>query len=223
MCFLFLKNYILKHMLKFWLCFLSFFYTVNSFSTEEKQEEEIKCKICNNTIIKIEKEITKNKKEENNEENYTVKESFASLSCIFDCECNSYFLCKSCYEKKMDKCPKCKNNKKQSKKNTNNDYRGLNCNICTKTYINIELASCSYFYNCDCKGFICKGCYETWVEKEEKEEHKCPICKSGNDNNGINYVIKKGTLPRATMGEIKDQKNCCQICTEYIKDFFIDC
>lgn len=219
-------------MLSFWFCFLSFFYTVNSFSTEEKQEEEIKCYSCNNTIIKIEKEITKNEKEknandkeeketeENDEPNYTVKKPFASLSCIFNCKCNSFFLCKNCYEKnkkKMAKCPNCKNNKKQSLENTDNVYKDLNCNICTKKYIDIKLASCSYFYNCSCNGFICKGCYDQWtkkekeVKKEEEKEHKCPICKTENNHKGIDYVITK------------DQKNCCQICTEYIKDFFIDC
>ena len=40
-------------MLSFWLCFLSFFYTVNSFSTKEKQEEEIKCYSCEKNIINI--------------------------------------------------------------------------------------------------------------------------------------------------------------------------
>ena len=85
-------------MLSFWLCFLSFFYTVNSFSTEEKQEEEIKCYSCKEIVMTIPK---------NNENNYTVEKPFASLSCIFNCNCNSYFLCKSCYEKKMDKCPIC--------------------------------------------------------------------------------------------------------------------
>ena len=99
-------------MLSFWLCFLSFFYTVNSFSTEEKQEEEIKCYSCNKNVMTIPK---------NNEKNYTVEKPFASLSCIFDCKCNSFFLCKNCYEKKkMDKCPKCK---KKCKKKCNNENK----------------------------------------------------------------------------------------------------
>ena len=81
-------------MLKFWLCFLSFFYTVNSFSTEEKQEEQIKCYSCDEIVMTItknkkeendEEEYTVNKKEENDEPNYTVEKPFASLSCIFDC------------------------------------------------------------------------------------------------------------------------------------------
>ena len=91
------------------------------------------------------------------------------------------------------------------------------------------MASCSYFYNCKCNNFICENCYKQWTEKEiekekEKEkEHKCPMCKAGNDHDGINYVIKKDMPPINAMGEIKDQKNCCQICTEYIKNCFIDC
>ena len=210
-------------MLRFCLCFLSFFYTVNSFSTKEKQEEEIKCYLCKETIIKIEKGITENKKEEDDEPNYTVKAPFASLSCIFDCNCNSYFLCENCCKNKKN-CPKCKNNKKQSKKNTNNGYNGLSCEICFKPYIAIKLASCSYFYNCNCNGFICKKCYNQWTKKEEEEkEHKCPMCKAGNNHKGINYVITMDMLPIYAMGEIEDQKNCCQICTECIKDCFIDC
>ena len=204
--------------------FLFFCGIINNFSTEEKQEEEIKCYSCKKTIIKIEKEITKNKKEENDEKNYTVEESFASLSCIFGCNCNSYFLCKSCC-KNIKNCPKCENNEEQSKKDTNNDYGDLHCDICTETYIKIKLGSCSYFYNCKCNGFICKGCYKQWTEKEkeEKKEHKCPTCKAGNNHKGINYVITMDMLPIDAMGEIEDQKNCCQICTECIKDCFIDC
>ena len=115
-------------MLSFWICFLSFFYTVNIFSTEEEQEEEIKCYSCKKTIIKIEKE-------ENNKENYTVEAHFASLSCIFNCECNSFFLCKNCYKKKnLAKCPKCnkKCNNKNNKNNENNendDYKYKACTI----------------------------------------------------------------------------------------------
>lgn len=139
-------------MLSFWVCFLSFFYTINSFSTEEKQEEKIKCYSCNEIVMTITK---------NNEKNYTVEKPFASLSCIFDCECNSFFLCKNCYKKKnLAKCPKCKNNKKQSLENTNNNYKGLSCLSCFNAYKTSPLATCSFFYNCTCKSFICKKCYE---------------------------------------------------------------
>ena len=140
-------------MLRFCLCFLSFFYTVNSFSTKEKQEEEIKCYSCKKTIIKIEKE-------ENNKENYTVKKPFASLSCIFACGCNSFFLCKDCYEKKkkkMAKCPICKkkcNNENNEFENNefdendeNDDYQYKACSICYKAYIKTSpLGTYSFFY-----------------------------------------------------------------------------
>ena len=211
-------------MLSFWLCFLSFFYTVNSFSTEEKQEEEIKCYSCNKTIIEIEKEITKNEKEKN-KENYTVKEPFASLSCIFNCKCNSYFLCKSCYEKKkkeMAKCPICKkkcnneNNEFENDENDeNDDYQYKACSICYKAYIKTSpLATCSFFYNCPCKSFLCKGCYEKLIIKDEK--HKCPICKKVKNKENKFDAMNENIIN-------EDQKNCCQICTECIKDFFIDC
>lgn len=45
-------------MLRFWVCFLSFFYTLNGFSTK-KEEEKTKCCLCNNITIKIEKESQK--------------------------------------------------------------------------------------------------------------------------------------------------------------------
>jgi len=210
-------------MLKFWLYFLSFFYTVNSFSTKEKQEEEIKCYSCDNTIIKIEKGITKNekeknandkeeeKKEENDEPNYTAKAPFASLSCIFGCNCNSYFLCKNCCKNKKN-CPKC-NYEEQSKKNTNNDYGDLHCNICEETYIKINLGSCPYFYNCSCNKLICKKCYEKCIKKDKK----CPFCRQlKNEENNHNVTNEENKI-------IEVQKNCCQICTECIKDFFINC
>ena len=195
-------------MLRFCLCFLSLFYTVNSFSTEEKQEEKIKCYSCNENVMTIPK---------NNENNYTVEKPFASLSCIFNCKCNSFFLCKDCYEKKkkMAKCPKCKNNKKQSLENTNNNYKGLSCLSCFDAYKTSPLATCSFFYNCLCKSFICKECYEEWMIKEGK--YKCPICKKvKNKKNKFDAMNEKNIIN-------EEQKNCCQICTEYIKDFFIDC
>ena len=207
-------------MLRFCLCFLSFFYTVNSFSTEEKQKEEIKCYLCKKTIIKIEKE-------KNNKENYTAEAPFASLSCIFNCKCNSLFLCKDCNQyKKMAKCPKCKkkcnkkcnneNNKKQSLENTNNDYENICCSICLNAYIKTNpLATCSFFYNCECKSFICKGCYKAWIIKDEK--HRCPTCKKvKNEENKFDAMNEENIIN-------EDQKNCCQICTECIKDCFIDC
>ena len=209
-------------MLRFCLCFLSFFYTVNIFSTEEKQEEGIKCYSCKKTIIKIEKE-------KNNKENYTAEAPFASLSCIFNCKCNSSFLCKNCYEKKkkkMAKCPECK--KKNNENNENNENNGNNefdenddykykaCTICLKAYIKTSpLATCSFFYNCTCKSFLCKGCYKEWIIKDEK--HRCPTCKKvKNKKNKFDTMNEENIIN-------EDQKNCCQICTEYIKDFFIDC
>ena len=191
-------------MLRFCLCFLSFFYTVNSFSTEEKQKEEIKCYLCKKTIIKIEKE-------KNNKENYTAEAPFASLSCIFDCNCNSYFLCKSCYEKKkkkkkkMDKCPKCKKkcnnennefeNNEFDKNDENDDYQYKACSICYKAYIKTSpLGTYSFFYN-----------------------SKCPSCRHDkNEENNHNVMNEEDKI-------IEDQKNCCQICTEYIENCIIDC
>ena len=190
--------------------FLFFCGIINSFSTEKKQEEGIKCYSCDNTIVGIEKKITKNEKEKNDESNYTVKAPFASLSCIFVCNCNSYFLCGNCCKewcKNKKNCPKC-NNEKQSKKNTNNDYKDLHCNICQETYININLASCSYFYNCICNGLICKKCYEGCIKKDER----CPVCRQfKNEENNHNVTNEENKI-------IEVQKNCCQICIEWIKD-----
>ena len=42
----------------------------------------------------------------------------------------------------------------------------------------------------------------------KKGKYRCPICKE----------VKKVKKVKN-----EEQKNCCQICTEYIKDFFIDC
>ena len=211
-------------MLRFCLCFLSFFYTVNSFSTEKKQEEEIKCYSCKKTIIKIEKE-------KNNKENYTAEAPFASLSCIFDCNCNSYFLCKSCYEKKkkkkkkMDKCPKCKKkcnnennefeNNEFDKNDENDDYQYKACSICYKAYIKTSpLGTYSFFYNCTCKEFICKVCYEKCIDMRNS---KCPSCRHDkNEENNHNVMNEEDKI-------IEDQKNCCQICTEYIENCIIDC
>ena len=207
-------------MLRFCLCFLSLFYTVNSFSTEEKQEEKIKCYSCNENVMTIPK---------NNENNYTVEKPFASLSCIFNCKCNNLFLCKDCYEKKkkkMAKCPICKkkcnneNNEFENNENDendeNDDYQYKACSICYKAYIKTSpLATCSFFYNCLCKSFICKECYKEWMIKEGK--YKCPICKKvKNKKNKFGAMNEKNIIN-------EEQKNCCQICTEYIKDFFIDC
>ena len=210
-------------MLSFWLCFLSFFYTVNSFSTKEKQEEEIKCYSCKKTIIKIEKE-------ENNKENYTVKKPFASLSCIFACGCNSFFLCKDCYEKKkkkMAKCPICKkkcNNENNEFENNefdendeNDDYQYKACSICYKAYIKTSpLGTYSFFYNCTCNEFVCKVCYEQCIDMGNS---KCPGCRHDKNKKNNHNVINENNIDVI----IEDQKNCCQICTECIKDCFIDC
>ena len=194
--------------------FLFFCGIINSFSTEE---EEIKCCSCKEIVITITKN---NKNEEKNEQNYTIKAPFASLSCIFNCECNSLFLCKNCYKKKkIDKCPTCKktcnkkcnneNNEEQSLKNTNNDNENIYCSICYEAYIKTSpLSSCSYFYNCICNGLICKKCYEGCIKKDER----CPVCRQfKNEENNHNVTNEENKI-------IEVQKNCCQICIEWIKD-----
>ena len=203
-------------MLSFWLCFLSFFYTVNSFSTEEKQEEEIKCYSCKEIVMTIPK---------NNENNYTVEKPFASLSCIFACGCNSFFLCKDCYEKKkkkMAKCPICKkkcNNENNEFENNEFDENDENDDYHLNAYIKTNpLATYSYFYNCECKGLICKECYKGCIkcptcEKFKNEENKFDAKNKENNHNAMDEENKK----------IKDQKNCCQICTEYIENCISNC
>ena len=204
-------------MLRFCLYFLSFFYTVNSFSTEKKQEEKIKCYSCDKIVMTIPK---------NNENNYTVEKPFASLSCIFACGCNSFFLCKDCYEKKkkkkMTKCPKCKkkcnneNNEFENNENDeNDDYQYKACSICYKAYIKTSpLGTYSFFYNCTCKEFICKVCYEKCIDMRNS---KCPSCRHDkNEENNHNVMNEEDKI-------IEDQKNCCQICTEYIENCIIDC
>ena len=206
-------------MLRFCLCFLSFFYTVNSFSTEKKQEEEIKCYSCKKTIIKIEKE-------KNNKENYTAEAPFASLSCIFDCNCNSYFLCKDCYEKKkkkkMTKCPKCKkkcnnenNEFENNENNENDDYQYKACSICYKAYIKTSpLGTYSFFYNCTCKEFICKVCYEKCIDMGNS---KCPSCRHNkNEENKFDAMNEENKIK-------EEQKNCCQMWIGCIENCIIDC
>ena len=223
-------------MLRFCLYFLSFFYTVNSFSTEKKQEEKIKCYSCDKIVMTIPK---------NNENNYTVEKPFASLSCIFACGCNSFFLCKDCYEKnKLDECPNCKkknneNNEFENNENENNendDYMNKACSICYKAYIKTSpLGTYSFFYDeCRCTLFICKTCYNLW-RKSCQWQKKCPTCtkkKDEEDNYNVmneedNHNVMHEENKFDAMNEEnkinEDQKNCCQICTECIKDCFIDC
>ena len=61
-------------MLKFWLCFLSFFYTVNSFSTEEEKVKN-ECNVCF---------------EEKN------SSSLIESNKIFSCTCVDVHICKEC-------------------------------------------------------------------------------------------------------------------------------
>ena len=61
-------------MLKFWLCFLSFFYTVNSFSTEEEKVKN-ECNLCF--------------KEKNSS-------SLIESNKIFSCTCVDAHICKKC-------------------------------------------------------------------------------------------------------------------------------
>lgn len=231
-------------MLRFWVCFLSFFYTLNGFSTE-KEVETIKCYSCKKEIINIVKRDTKNNTENNDEANYTVEKPFASLSCIFNCKCHSFFLCKECYEPTQCQCPNC-NNDNNNNDNNNNDNKGNNvsCETCMETYIKKgPLATYSYFYNCQCKIILCKSCYETM---QEKGYNTCPICKDTGNlintrrveakridtrnneevknidtiNEVVNSDVKKDTPPISTEEEIEYPKNCCQLCTKCIKACF---
>lgn len=222
-------------MLRFCLCFLSFFYTLNGFSTE-KEVETIKCYSCKKKIINIVKRDTKEKTENNDEANYTVERPFASLSCIFNCEHHSSFLCKKCYTIKQDNCPKCSND---NNNNNDNKEKKVSCEICMETYIKKgPLATCSYFYNCQCKVLLCKNCYNAWEQNNvnQIEDKNCLICKKhGEDNMDTNSKDSINTTDKdqksssfsiddmqsiSTKEEIEYPKNCCQLCTKCIKACF---
>ena len=125
----------------------------------------------------------------------------------------------------MDKCPKCKKkcnnennefeNNEFDKNDENDDYQYKACSICYKAYIKTSpLGTYSFFYNCTCKEFICKVCYEKCIDMGNS---KCPSCRHDkNEENKFDAMNEENIIN-------EDQKNCCQICTECIKDFFIDC
>lgn len=226
-------------MLRFCLCFLSFFYTLNGFSTK-KEVETIKCYSCKEKIIKIVKKDTKKKTDNDDALSYTVKRAFASLSCIFNCKCHSSFLCKRCCIKKQDNCPKCSNDNNNNDNNNNdNKENNVSCEICMGTYIKKgPLATYSYFYNCQCKYLLCKDCYNAWEQKKanQKGDKNCLLCqKHGEDNMDTNDKDSINTTDKdqksssftiddmqsiSTEEEIDNPNNCCQTCIKCIKDCF---
>lgn len=195
---------------------------INNFSTE-KEEEGIKCYLCKEIIIKIETD-----KNNNETKYYTAEVPFASLSCIFNCNYNSFFLCKECYAKNDYYKFLIYNNKR----NENEYSKDLTCTICFNSYKDTSLGSCSYFYNCTCKYITCKKCYEGWDKKLVNETKdvigtvkSCPYCgpdvkKKQNQNWNESQKYKYPNCKNFINNKTNELKNCCQICIGYIKDFF---